>query len=880
MSDWVFTTGNVIDEKYEIVSLLGKGGMGTVYKATQRELGRIVAVKVLQSGLADDAESWSRFEREAMALSKLSHRNIATFYNYGVWQDRVPYIAMEFLEGHSLADIIVKESSLDWKRSLKIAMQVCDAMNFAHAAGIVHRDLKPSNIVLLNEKDSELVKVMDFGLAKLVTPDGKEAQKLTQTGMLVGSVQYLSPEQSKGLRADHRSDIYALGCVLFECLTGEAPFSAHNPIGIIHKHANEPPRIPSSLLQQKLPPGLDDVLLKTLAKDPQDRYQSMAELSSDLKEVLLGTGNLSIQATKYKDSAQDQIKSTNRNRFFAIIVITLIISATAVAGIQFMRSRQSQLSDSLNHPLDPKVDYEAAKKEFDKAAVLLAEEDNHGAIEHLKACISLVDTSVKQKDIVLKLQALDQTGNCLINLNELTKAGDTFTNLKEIVEKELNPQSKSRHLDRKTACTWMLHAYSNMVNLALRKKDLNSAESSVASFDQFSNKYSKLLPQMRQSFLALQSTLLEAKGKKKEAITVAEQIRQNVRKDLGPANYRFYLDNLFHLIRLNIDSRDSDAALAELRQEYLNCLSTYQPQYMIDIGHQLNVMADLEMSNGKLDADAMKFWSSARRILIRRQLWAFLHEISYDAILFVPFLELDVMPDPADAATASSTFLKGMKNKKEQVPNKTLETKGVASQQGIGRWLARSQGVEAALSFLTDVKSTYKDQKLNSKKFYLNTLGEMVLIASMAKHPDDNFPERKELAEIVSTDKSITSEMKGCALCSLAGWELAMSRYPAAQARFEEAADVLKDGKPVSNSDAESYAYIQIARIYDIEKNYARAERYYWQTLVSVKKRRKGNQQAYEHWLQACKKMADHFAPGKHKEFFASIQKNQKDSRI
>lgn len=255
--------------------------MGSVYKARQTDLERIVAIKVLHPGFITDVESRARFEREGRALSEMSHDNILFFYQFG-FSNSVPYIAMEYLEGRSLRDIIDHEGKLDWQRAVEISISICKAIGSAHDRGIVHRDLKPGNVVLLNEPSPDFVKIVDFGLARAL-PGDLTIQHLTQTGQLVGSVYYMSPEQCRGQQADQRSDVYAVGCVLYEMLTGAPPIVADNPVGLMHKHVSETPLAPSLKLDRRLPRFVDLIVLKALAKDPSLRFQSMEEFVSALE---------------------------------------------------------------------------------------------------------------------------------------------------------------------------------------------------------------------------------------------------------------------------------------------------------------------------------------------------------------------------------------------------------------------------------------------------------------------------------------------------------------------------------------------------------------------------------------------------------------------
>jgi formylglycine-generating enzyme required for sulfatase activity/tRNA A-37 threonylcarbamoyl transferase component Bud32 len=258
--------------QYNIVKQIGKGGMATVYKAYQSNLDRYVAVKVLSPELAETEDFIARFEREARAIARLRHRNILTVFDYGC-QEGVFYLVMEYVSGGILRD------RLGWPQDLGYAVgiisQVGDALAYAHRQGMVHRDVKPANI-LMAEEDWPLLS--DFGLAKLV----EDSIQLTASGAGVGTPQYMSPEQAQGLAVDRRSDIYSLGVMLYEAVTGRPPFGTDSPMAVILRHINEPVPSPRTL-RSDLPEAMERTILKTLAKSPADRYQRMEEFLVDLR---------------------------------------------------------------------------------------------------------------------------------------------------------------------------------------------------------------------------------------------------------------------------------------------------------------------------------------------------------------------------------------------------------------------------------------------------------------------------------------------------------------------------------------------------------------------------------------------------------------------
>jgi eukaryotic-like serine/threonine-protein kinase len=267
----------LFDGRYRIQRKLGAGGMADVYLAEDQELGRRVAIKILNGRHANDDQFIERFRREAKNAAALNHPNIVSIYDRGEAEDTY-YIAMEFLDGRTLKELIVGRGAAPINVAVEYARQILSALRFAHRHGIVHRDIKPHNVMV----DAEgRVKVTDFGIARAGT------SQMTETGSIVGTAQYLSPEQARGGEIDPRSDLYSLGVVLYELLTGKTPFDGETPVEIAMKHLSNAPQPPSKL-RQDIPPELDMVVLRALAKNPDDRYQSADEMEADLERVARG----------------------------------------------------------------------------------------------------------------------------------------------------------------------------------------------------------------------------------------------------------------------------------------------------------------------------------------------------------------------------------------------------------------------------------------------------------------------------------------------------------------------------------------------------------------------------------------------------------------
>ncbi|WP_418061221.1 Stk1 family PASTA domain-containing Ser/Thr kinase [Pimelobacter simplex] len=279
----------VVGGRYELGELLGRGGMAEVRKGTDTRLGRVVAVKRLRSDLASDPTFQARFRREAQSSASLNHPAIVAVYDTGEERtaqpdgstEVVPYIVMEHVAGRTLRDILREGRKILPERALEITSGVLSALDYSHRAGIIHRDIKPGNVMLTPSGD---IKVMDFGIARAMS----DAQSsMTQTAAVVGTAQYLSPEQARGETVDSRSDVYSAGCLLYELLTGRPPFVGDSPVAVAYQHVREP-AVPPSRHEDDLTPEIDAIVMKSLAKRVEDRYQSAAQMRADIERYLAG----------------------------------------------------------------------------------------------------------------------------------------------------------------------------------------------------------------------------------------------------------------------------------------------------------------------------------------------------------------------------------------------------------------------------------------------------------------------------------------------------------------------------------------------------------------------------------------------------------------
>ncbi len=276
------TQARLVGNRYEVGELIGYGGMAEVHRGRDARLGRDVAVKVLRSDLARDPLFLARFRREAQSAAGLNHPAIVSVYDTG--EDAgpdgaIPYIVMEYVEGRTLRDVLRQDGPLPPKDAMQIMADVCGALEFSHRHGIVHRDIKPANVMI--QPNGE-VKVMDFGIARAVADS---ASTVTQTAAVIGTAQYLSPEQARGEMVDARSDVYSCGCLLYELLTGVPPFQGDSPVAVAYQHVREVASIPSSR-NPAIPRPVDSIVMKALAKNPHNRYQSAAEMRADLQRAI------------------------------------------------------------------------------------------------------------------------------------------------------------------------------------------------------------------------------------------------------------------------------------------------------------------------------------------------------------------------------------------------------------------------------------------------------------------------------------------------------------------------------------------------------------------------------------------------------------------
>lgn len=408
-------TGSIFENRFEILGFLGGGGMGAVYKAKQLDANRIVAVKLLHPSLVDTEEFRKRFQRECKMLSLIQNEHVITFYHAAISSEGDPYAVFEYMEGETLRQLLSSNEKLSVIESLEFLLQTSEALIAAHSEGIVHRDLKPENIMISKRDKINWVKVFDFGLSKDSIAEERESQRLTLTGDIVGTAAYMSPEQCRGAQADFRSDLYALGCVAYECLAGRPLFDEKNQVAALHQHLNEDPTDAINELCSFCPPALTDLLTSLLAKSPPARPRSADMVRDTLQEA--------------KSQLQSGISSSKRKKTSAgkptAIIIASVLAAIALCGtgIFMLAENEKAVQKAKAEERNKRKKKEAEERRnlvlgsdlADEASEAIVHQDFARAIELAKRCLSLKNGSceflqVKLRAVHILTQASDFSG--------------------------------------------------------------------------------------------------------------------------------------------------------------------------------------------------------------------------------------------------------------------------------------------------------------------------------------------------------------------------------------------------------------------------------------------------------------------------------------
>ncbi len=449
--------GTVIGDRYKILSLLGKGGMGSVYKAQHTSLGKTQAIKVLKQSALENNTALNRFDIEAKAASHLNHPNLVSVHDYGLTTEGAPYLVMDFVEGISLLDVLLRDGALNSALVLELFEQICDGLAYAHSEGVVHRDIKPSNIILTRTATgAPQIKIVDFGIAKIVSHNNED-HELTQTGEVFGSPMYMSPEQCEGHRElDARTDIYSVACVMYEALTGQPPFIGANAIQTMYKQINEAPSLMDGANRRlKIPHALENVVMRALEKKPSDRHQSMEELRNDLQLIKSGGSPSRTRSQVWYN------KKPIRKRIFVYTLAILIgtwlgitaASLYALAPVIFMPEWQRTLHKANNNLRKGRYDF--AEQYYTKAVSLVDkssesasvrafvrsnfadfslvmadnEEDNSQTVRALhlyEQAQALVSKELRGKPSVEESSYVGRQGDCYFRLGKYSKSIQSF----------------------------------------------------------------------------------------------------------------------------------------------------------------------------------------------------------------------------------------------------------------------------------------------------------------------------------------------------------------------------------------------------------------------------------------------------------------------
>lgn len=327
-------TGKIVAGRYRLLEKLGQGGMGSVYRAEHIEIGKQFAVKVLAALYGHDDEQRRRFLHEARAASTIAHENVVDVTDFGPAPNGSVFLAMELLVGEELSDLLDREGPLPWTRTKRIVTQVCQALQAAHEQGIFHRDVKPENCFRIDRHSTkDFIKVLDFGIAKIMRSSSPD-ESLSQTGMVFGTPEYMSPEQARGATVDHRTDVYAVGIMLYEMVTGKVPFTGNSNLEILAQQANDPPMPPRKMAPHlAIPAELEAIILRTLSKRPEDRYPTVEALARAIDTIPTPEDSRSQAASDGFQTAVAVRMDRTRERLYITIIALLGSSVLALVAV-------------------------------------------------------------------------------------------------------------------------------------------------------------------------------------------------------------------------------------------------------------------------------------------------------------------------------------------------------------------------------------------------------------------------------------------------------------------------------------------------------------------------------------------------------------------
>lgn len=610
--------GKTLDDRYRILSLIGQGSMSIVYKAEHMMMRRIVAIKVLKSELIADQESIKRFQQEATAICTLSHPNVVAVYDFGISPEGTLYLAMDFVEGESLATLLATEVRLEPGRALPIFREACSALWHAHQKGIIHRDIKPSNIIVTKsgQGGADSIKLVDFGIAKLLDRQGGGGLRLTQSGDVFGSPLYMSPEQCMGRAVDGRSDIYSLGCVMYETLTGKKPFEASTPVEIATKHLSEIPEPFRSLSSSlNIPEKLESIVFKAIDKDPLNRYQSMAELIEALEKYQTGSQKHKPASVPHKG------RVTKMPVMLIAALAAVVLLAVALAGAQVLQSNDSArtmmmelelaLKDLVLQRSDPAL---LAKTE--QLSDLYSKQGRYQEAQNrLKNILTVLEGSSDIAGVARLLTVYSKLINTYRGLGDQAAARKTVDKFQNLVLKQMNqPAVKSEPMKKvalltqqmnveekvfgpnsvpvaRTACKIGTH-YLDINDLVPAEQYLRKSESILDQPD------SRKLDELHWTLASL-SRLYLNRGDYKLAEKSAREVISQRERQFGP-NASYSVDGIRYLSSIYQLQHKYPQAISAMKEALRrdDAAGRNQPEVLV---HNERLLASLYLESGNVD---------------------------------------------------------------------------------------------------------------------------------------------------------------------------------------------------------------------------------------------------------------------------------------
>lgn len=513
-----------LPERYELKGLIGQGGMGYVFKAFDHELGRDVAIKILMFDGSKSQDEQTRFLQEAKFLATLQHPNIVQILSSGIAEDGAPYHVMELLVGEPLSDEVERHGPLKPERFYEIFKQVTAGLVHAHSCNIVHRDLKPTNIMLCKTPDGLLqVKIIDFGIARVVDTSGAgdtTTLGITRTNAVLGSPVYMSPEQCRGSKVDHLSDIYSLACIMFECLTGKTVFQADSSFQIMYSHMNE--EAPSLEITAQAAAGkrLGGLIDRCLRKNPAERPQSVAEIQKEMDEIYADVANDGISFNIRKRS----VASSHSKTITVVAVVTLIVSAVAAVVVSNINrenmNRKSAIEKNWNQQQGARLKKEKLDQETELAYIKKRNAEDRMALSTLKdpdAIVDMVETMMERELHLVQVAT---------QLNRYKEADDSVTETIEMCDR----------LEGAEVSRWKGGLYLSRASCRIRLKEFKKAEDDLAIADKLDGKH-----RFRWYQLRLQMLLNLARGRWDLVGPDLEEFP----KCLGMSSHKMWLSKLF-----------------------------------------------------------------------------------------------------------------------------------------------------------------------------------------------------------------------------------------------------------------------------------------------------------------------------------------------